>query len=55
MLITTLLAQGHAPEDIERLFRTFNVGAPVFPEAAASLASRASTPVALSPKPEAPR
>jgi coenzyme F420-reducing hydrogenase gamma subunit len=54
-LIGTLLAQGHAPEDIERLFRTFNVGAPAFAEAARSAAARVPVPVTLSPRPEAPK
>jgi sulfhydrogenase subunit delta len=33
-LIDTLLAQGHATDLLQRLFKTFNVGAPAFAEAA---------------------
>lgn len=39
-LVATLLAQGHDPDHVERLFRTFNVAAPAFQEATVTLRGR---------------
>jgi len=46
-LVATLRARGHRPDDIERLFRTFNVAAPAFTAAA-------ETAVTLRPREETP-
>jgi sulfhydrogenase subunit delta len=51
-LIATLLDQGHAPETIHRLFRTFNAGAAAFEAAAESVATAADgTSVAVAERP----
>lgn len=49
-LIGALRAQGHADTEIERLFRTFNVAAPAFAEAALTVGG--PVPVTLTPHKE---